>query len=282
MANQTNKTNKVIDLFSKLIIEHGSETLKNILVGDEFQAQLNAAVGKKQPKKPKKVLDPTAPKRPTTTWRLFCSDTRDELREKNPGLKMSEITALQSPMWTALQASEKPDDIRKIEDYKAIVAVEKEAYQIAKGGGKAAVAAPPKPPKNSYQLFMKEERHKYKEDGDTFGTTTKKLAAAWKQLKLEDPERVQSYSDRVKSWSLSVENTPELSDPPSSAAEEEESEPEDVANSAETKLQEDIDIILSRLVEDEDREEQEEVVEAVKKQRRPKCKAKKATVASSP
>ena len=89
MAN--NKTNKVIDLYNKLIAEHGSETLKNILVGDDFQAQLNAAMGKKQPKKPKKEVDPTAPKKPTTTWRLFCADTRDKLREKNPSLKMSEM-----------------------------------------------------------------------------------------------------------------------------------------------------------------------------------------------
>jgi hypothetical protein len=282
MANQTNKINKVIDLFNKLIAEHGSETLKNIVVGDDFQAQLNAAAGKKQPKKPKKVVDPSAPKKPTTTWRLFCADTRDKLREENPGLKMAEITALQSPMWTALQASTKPEDIKKIEEYKATVAEQKAAYQLAKGDDKPA--APAKPPKNAYQLFMKEERHKYKEEGETFGEVTKKVAAAWKQIKAEDPERAQTYSDRVKNWGSETEPSADEEEVDEgadvSASEGSQSEAEDVvvATPESNKLEEDIDTILGRMVQEEERAEQ---TPAPKKQRRPRCKSKKAATATA-
>jgi len=189
------KMNKVIDLYEELIMEHGDDTLKNIIGSKDFQKKLLAASGKK---KLKKTKDPDSPKKPTTAWMLFCNDTRPQLKDENPGLKMSEISKLMSPMWQELQKSTDPDDVARVAGYKKIVDEERSVYNASKK--KIKEETPPKKPRNAYQLFQKEERAKPKVDGETFGETTQRISAAWKQLKETDPEKVEEYKTRVKNW----------------------------------------------------------------------------------
>lgn len=188
-----NKINKVIDLYTELIMEQGDDTLKTIINSNDFKAKLLAAIGQKKLKKSK---DPNSPKKPTTAWLLFCNDTRPTLKEANPSLKMSEITSLMSPMWVQLQESKDPDDIAKVAAYNKIVEGERNVYKAAKDKVKAE--KPKKVPRNAYQLFMMNERAKPKPDGETFGETTKRMAVAWAQLKENDPEKIEMLTAEVK------------------------------------------------------------------------------------
>lgn len=50
-------------------------------------------------KRPKKVRDPNAPKRPQTSFFLFCRDHREQVRRENPGISMLELNKVLSQMW---------------------------------------------------------------------------------------------------------------------------------------------------------------------------------------
>jgi len=215
------KMNKVIDLYEELIMEHGDDTLKNIIGSKDFQKKLLAASGKKKLKKPK---DPDSPKKPTTAWMLFCNDTRPQLKDENPGVKMSEISKLMSPMWQELQKSTDPDDVARVTGYKKIVDEERSVYNASKK--KIKDETPPKKPRNAYQLFQKEERAKPKIDGETFGETTQRISAAWKQLKETDPEKVEEYKTRVKNWGSDTEaSSSETEQAPEDESSSDEDEP---------------------------------------------------------
>lgn len=288
ISMSSNSINKVIEVYNKLIAEHGSEEIKAMVLADEFQSEVTKAIGKtkKACGRSRKAKDPNKPKKPTTTWLLFCADERASVRKDNPQLKMSEISSLLSPMWANLQASTTSEDIARIEKYKAVVEEQREAYKESManytGSGSSEedgaskpkskpkkIKPEPKPPKSGYQLFMKMERAKPKPDGETFGETTKRISAMWKELKETDPEQVERLCNQAKAG-LVVQPVEETKDDTVSEASDEEVPAED-------EVVDDIDAILSKLTTEAEEEEEEEVVEKPKPkakpktQRRPKC-----------
>ena len=281
ISMSSNSINKVIDLYNKLIAEHGSEEIKSMVLADEFQSEVTKAIGKtkKACGGARKAKDPNKPKKPTTTWLLFCADERARVREDNPQLKMSEISSLLSPMWTKLQASTNSEDIARIEKYKAIVEEQRKAYKESManytGSGsseeegasepKPKKSKPePKPPKSGYQLFMKMERAKPKPEGETFGETTKRISAMWKQLKETDPEQVERLCNQAKAG-LVVQPVEESKGETASEASDDEATAEDEG------VVDDIDAILSKLTNEEEEEVVEKPKTKAKTQRRPKC-----------
>lgn len=239
-----NKTNKVIDLYTELIMEQGDDTLKKIINGGDFKAKLLAASGQKKLKKSK---DPNSPKKPRTTWLLFCNDTRPKLKKANPELKMSEITSLMSPMWVDLQASTEPEDIATINGYKKIVEDERSIYNAAKAN--VEKSKPKKFSKNAYQLFMKEERTKPKPAGETFGETTKRISVEWAKLKEDDPGKIEELVNRVKQ--MKEEAT-------SSASEAEEVSVSETEEASEPEAELTIESILEKMHNEDSEEEEEE------------------------
>ena len=175
-------------------MEQGDDTLKTIINSTDFKAKLLTAAGQKKLKKSK---DPNIPKKPTTTWLLFCNDTRPKLKQQDPSLKMSEITSLMSPMWADLQKSKNPDDVATVDGYNKIVEAQRTVFKAAKD--KVVANKPKKTPKNAWQLFMKYERAKPKPEGETFGTTTTRISAAWARLKEDDPQKIAELTAEVKS-----------------------------------------------------------------------------------
>lgn len=230
-----NKMNKVIDLYEELIMEHGDATLKSIIDGKDFKKKLLAATGRK---KLKKTKDPDEPKKPTTAWLLFCGDTRSQLMADNPGTKQSELSKMMSPMWKKLQESEDPVDVARVAGYLKTVEEERATYNSSKK--KAKDEAPAKKPRNAYQLFSKEERANIKIEGESWGTTTKRISEAWKTLKEEDPEKVDEYKSRVKNWGSDDEASSSDTDP------EEESDTNSVVNTIDLN---DADISIETVLE---------------------------------
>lgn len=51
--------------------------------------------------------DPNAPKRPMSSYMLFCNSKRAAVTKKNPSLKMTEIAPILAKMWKAISPSEK-------------------------------------------------------------------------------------------------------------------------------------------------------------------------------
>ena len=59
------------------------------------------------PKKTKKKRDPNAPKKPKTSYLVFCGLMRPKLRETNPEMKFAELSKTLGDMWKGLSDEEK-------------------------------------------------------------------------------------------------------------------------------------------------------------------------------
>jgi len=71
--------------------------------------------------KPKKVKDPNAPKRPTTSFFVFSSEQRPLLKVTQPDLKVTEVAKEMGRLWKAMDA----EDRKKYED---IAQLDKKRY----------------------------------------------------------------------------------------------------------------------------------------------------------
>ncbi|KAG9292317.1 hypothetical protein G9A89_009129 [Geosiphon pyriformis] len=78
-------------------------------------------ITEKKAKRPKKIKDPNAPKRPMNSYMEFCRAKRPEIRKENPDLKYVDIGKILSEMWRKMSDSEK-------EPYHEAVRISKERY----------------------------------------------------------------------------------------------------------------------------------------------------------
>ena len=62
---------------------------------------------RKKSKKEKKDKDPNKPKRPPTAYLLWMSENREALKEKFPGLVMTELSKKGGELWKELSVDEK-------------------------------------------------------------------------------------------------------------------------------------------------------------------------------
>ena len=60
-----------------------------------------------KPLKIKKQQDPNMPKRPKTSFILYCDDHRKKVMKKNPKIKMGEVMKELSKMWKSCSESSK-------------------------------------------------------------------------------------------------------------------------------------------------------------------------------
>ena len=95
----------------------------------------------KKAKKAKKVKDPNAPKKASNAWILYLNAHRDEVRGKNPDMKMPELTKLISVSYHALTAEEKAPWDDKVTADKERYAQELALYKASKPAVEVAEVA---------------------------------------------------------------------------------------------------------------------------------------------
>jgi upstream-binding transcription factor len=194
---------KVISDFMLSFLEDGEagEAGENLLEkwnSQEVQDQLVGMVKFHLPKKPKVLKDPNAPKKPRTSYILFCKENREQIKTDFPDLKGTSITKKLGDTWTNnmtnkdkekyIKESEK-DKKRYAKEMKKYVPLtqsqleelheqkqqEKQEKQENKGvKGKRAPTA--------YNLFSKEKRAEVKEEHPEMKGTdvTKVVGQMWK------------------------------------------------------------------------------------------------------
>jgi len=203
------------------------------------EASDDESKGEEKPKKKRRVTKKGGPKRPKSAYLLFCEEKRAEVKEENPDMKPTEVTAELGRLWnkikdtkTALKYKEQAEEA-KAQYAEAVVSGEgdsKEEEEQAeeqpkkKGGKKLPKAKEDKVPKTGYQLFCKESDE----------TDKKELKRQWLEIKKNDVERFQDYNIRVAQMKLQPttedEEEPETTTTePESKAEEEPEEEEDPA-----------------------------------------------------
>jgi hypothetical protein len=176
----------------------------------------------------KKPVVPGQPKRARNAYIFFCGDVRAQLKESEPELKSSEITARQGVMWNELKVD--PSRRNEMERYLKLAEEDKARYEAEKAafesGGSVptssvapaakapaakkaarkapvkAVASKPAPKAkaveaetvrktNPYQAFLKERRPQLKEENpDMEGKEISKLLTTeWKGMSQEEKDK---------------------------------------------------------------------------------------------
>ena len=72
--------------------------------------------------KNKKVKDPNAPKKATTTYFAFMSEVRSKVKEENPNLKTQELSKIMGKMWRDMDSEDK-------KKYEELVEKDKQRYK---------------------------------------------------------------------------------------------------------------------------------------------------------
>ena len=89
---------------------------------EEDEEEEESAGGRGRKRKRKKRKDPNHPKRPRSTYMMFCAEQRAGLVEKNPDMKVTEVVKALGSMWNELSLEQRAG-------YEGAAATDKQRYQ---------------------------------------------------------------------------------------------------------------------------------------------------------
>lgn len=225
---------------------HDDEVLKDL---NKKLKKAEEKAAKKDGKKVKKQRDPNMPKRPATSYMLFCSETRESVKSENPDIKPKEITTLIGKMWNELSEKDKAKYNKKAEKVRAEYNKQMDQYKLDH-----PVIAPPKGALSSYMLFCKDHHEqvvkKHPESKQT--EITKILSEMWSKSTDKVKEKYKGLAEEDRKRALKEMEQFKI-DHPEEYEEFQEKKKEKKAKRAEKKAKSD-----EEEAEDEEEDEEEE------------------------
>lgn len=101
--------------------------------------------------------DPNAPKRPLSSYMLFCQEERENVKKENPDLKAKEILSELGKRWKGLDDDEKKKYQDRFEEDKKRYDQEKAAYDAQKKEEGSEEESKPKKTRRSKKKKAEEE-----------------------------------------------------------------------------------------------------------------------------
>lgn len=154
-------------------------------------------VAKASGKKPKRVRDPEMPKRPATSYMLYCNENREKVKKDNPEMKLKDIISHIGEMWKGLSDKKKKKYEDEATKLRASFNEAMEAYHA-----KHPVIEPPKGALSSYMLFCKDHYDEVKKRHSDVPQTeiTKILSDKWKNSKdtVKAEYKIKAEDDRKR------------------------------------------------------------------------------------
>ena len=172
------------------------ELLANFLKQDSIKKLIPKETSTKG--KNKKEKDPAAPKRPKSSYIIFCGAKRDEIKKKNPEMKATEITSKLGEIWQSLNDKQKKKYVDEAGKDKERYEEEMNEYVPSEGfekKGKKKSKAKRAP--SGYIIFCQDKREEIKSENPEMKATeiTKELGRQWKELSQEEKDE---YNQRSK------------------------------------------------------------------------------------
>eukprot|EP00741_Cyanophora_paradoxa_P014087 tig00020734_g13598.t1 len=201
----------------------------------EAKASMRKGEGGEEEEKPKggkpAPRDPGAPKRPSNSYAIFFTESREKLKQNNMSVSSTDLAKICGEKWREMTAEEKaPYEAKAAADKaryereksgKAISAKDGEAggakeakASMRKGeggeeeekpkGGKPAPRDPgaPKRPSNSYAIFFTESREKLKQNNMSVSSTdlAKICGEKWREMTAEEkaPYEAKAAADKAR------------------------------------------------------------------------------------
>lgn len=132
----------------------------------------------------KSKKDPNAPKKPKSSYILFCSEKRNEIKKDNPELSATQITSRLGALWKECSEEDK-------KRYESLANEDKERYKTDMenySGGESTSAKTkkvgPKRPRSAYMYFCQEKRTEVKDANPELSgkEITAELGKMWRKL----------------------------------------------------------------------------------------------------
>jgi high mobility group protein B3 len=168
-----------------------------------------------------RVKDPNAPKRPKTSYFLFCDDRRKIVQKANPEMKNTEIASELGRQWHALSDREKDKYVKLAEKEKKRYTEEMKRYQpstpVSEPTKKTRARSKkegPKRPMTSYLHFCQAVRETVKTENPDMKNTeiTAELGRRWHLLsETERKPYVQAASKAKEAYQLAISGTADAS-----------------------------------------------------------------------
>ena len=203
---------KQLEAFNKFVVSFFNdnscdESVAESWGSDENQAALKKVVNKFVSKTTeRKKKDPAAPKRAKSAYMFFCDANRSLVKEDNPEMKATEVTAELGSRWNALKEkgeSAMKQYVQLAEQDRRRYETDKESYvpseDVEESGGRRKRAkrdpSAPKRAKSAYMFFCDAERANVKEENPEMKATevTAELGSRWNALKEEGEEAMRPY-----------------------------------------------------------------------------------------
>jgi hypothetical protein len=159
---------------------------------------------------PRQKKDSNAPKRPLSAYILFCKDHRDEIKNKNPNFKITEITVALGEMWKnvsdkkrkeyqEMADSDKTRYAEEMADYTPPTKEENETKSRRTRTKKEKNESKPKRAPSAYIIFCQEMRSTVKEEYPNIGPKeiTQKLGELWRELDAETKAELQAKAKQT-------------------------------------------------------------------------------------
>ena len=177
------------------------EILSNFLKQNSIQKLIPKESSTKS--KNKKEKDPAAPKRPKSSYIIFCGAKRDEIKKKNPNMKATEITSKLGELWKTLNDKQKQKYIDEANKEKEKYQEEMNDYVPSEGFEKKDKKKKAKRVPSGYILFCQDKREDVKSENPDMKATeiTSELGKLWKQLSQEEKDE---YNQKSKEMSAEL------------------------------------------------------------------------------
>jgi len=222
--NKMNKMNKNMMELLTMFVEYVSNEIgvdfesplnDNEMSQDELlvnflkQDSIKKLVPKESSTKNKKEKDPAAPKRPKSSYIIFCGAKRDEIKKKNPDIKAKDILSKLGEMWKALNDKQKKKYVDEANKDKERYEGEMNEYVPSEGFEKKdkkkskAKRAP-----SGYIIFCGDKREEVKTENPEMKATeiTKELGRQWRELSQEEKDE---YNQRSKDMNAELKGQSE-------------------------------------------------------------------------
>ena len=192
--------------YVKTLLESGKsfKEVSKLFESKKVTEDIQAIVSPKT-KKTKKNKDSTHPKRPTNSYMLFSTQTRQKIKDKNPELKATEISVKLGEMWKTMtdkkkkpfEEQAKQDKQRYEEEMKNYTPESSDSDSKSK---KIKETKPKKRTSTAFELWKSQNKERIINDNPDMSPKEKQaeINRIWKELSDEEKKPLQDEAARLK------------------------------------------------------------------------------------
>jgi hypothetical protein len=210
VKSKVKNMNEVISEYVKLFLESNSvdDSVVEKWDADENQKTLDKTIKGHQKKEDKKKIKKQEkknkhkdePKKPKSAYICFCTETRNEVKEKNDGISNTNIMAELGKIWQNMSDAEKNKWEKHSEEDKKRYEADLEKFYETHPEEVKVVENKIKKPISAYVIFSNLNRAKVKENNPKVAPTEimALLGKTWKSLSDKEKEKYKKLAEEDK------------------------------------------------------------------------------------